>query len=352
MASSQPLRLLLPKSLRTLPVDLVAALLAVALLNVAVFAPVVRDTPLRVPIGLAFAFFVPGYVLLAALFPERGELPDDSDDQEAASPRASWPSGIDGLERVILSFGLSIMVVPLTGVALDFTPWGIQPVPIVLTLSALTLIATLVAAVNRRAVPEERRFRVPYRTAVSFVKPKVQDGRAELVVNVALVAAILFAVGTLGYAVMAPQQGETYSELSLLTERNGDLITGDYPTALEPGESAELVVGVENREQQTVDYTVVILEQAVTSTDGIEAEVETQRELDRFETRLNHGETWHYTHDLEPTATGDDVRIVWLLYLDDDVPTNPTVANADYHVHLWVTVSDEPDSAIVTSALP
>jgi len=32
--------------------------------------------------------------------------------------------GIDGIERVALSFGLSIAIVPLIGLVLNFTPWG------------------------------------------------------------------------------------------------------------------------------------------------------------------------------------------------------------------------------------
>jgi len=51
----------------------------VALTNLAVFLPVVRETPLRIVLGLPLVLFLPGYALIAALFPEAGESPMDPD---------------------------------------------------------------------------------------------------------------------------------------------------------------------------------------------------------------------------------------------------------------------------------
>jgi len=46
--------------------------------------------------------------------------------EEAATTAPSHSrEGIDdGIERVALSFGLSIAIVPLIGLVLNFTPWG------------------------------------------------------------------------------------------------------------------------------------------------------------------------------------------------------------------------------------
>jgi len=68
-------------------------------------------------------------------------------------------------------------------------------------------------------------------------------------------------------------------------------------------------------------------------------DVTEQRELDRFEAQVDHGKTWRRAHDLEPTASGEDVRIGWLLYVDDE-PDNPSTTDADYHVYL---TTGEPD---------
>ena len=39
--------------------------------------------------------------------------------------------------------------------------------------------------------------------------------------------------------------------------------------------------------------------------------------------------------------TGEDVRLVWLLYPDGEVPAEPSTETTEYHVHLWVDVSEE-----------
>lgn len=342
--SDRTVRTLLPRSLRELPADLAAIGAAVVLANVAVFAPVVRETPLRIPVGIAFVLFVPGYALLAALFPGRGDPSDDSLDDpsgtsdESSVPRVPLHRGIDGVERAVLSFGLSVAVVPLIGLALDFTPWGLGLVSIATALSAFTVASIVVAADRRRRLPEDERFRVPYPAWVAAGRAAVfeTDSRADAVVNVVLVASVLLAVVSVGYAVTAPQEGESFSAVYVLTEDDDDLVAGDYPNDLEPGESEEVVVGVDNHEHRAVEYTVVVVEQDVGSIDD-EVTVDEQRELDRFVTRLGHDETWLHEHDLEPTMTSDGVRIAWLLYLDGDVPDEPTTENAEHHVHLWLS---------------
>jgi uncharacterized membrane protein len=123
-------------------------------------APVLSETPLRVVFGLPFVLFLPGYAFVAALFPEAGEDPTDEEAKDEASRSAS---GIDGIERVALSFGLSIAVVPLIGLVLNFTPFGIRLVPILMSVSLFTVAATAVAARRRHLLPLEERFQVPYR---------------------------------------------------------------------------------------------------------------------------------------------------------------------------------------------
>lgn len=367
MIEARTLVAMLPRPVRQLPADLAAVFVLVALTNVAVLAPVVQETPLRVPLGLAFVLFVPGYAFIAALFPEAGESPtadssdaqgtdggdqtpadDDqtpaNDDQGAAWAGAVGPgrAGIDGIERVALSFGLSIAITPLLGLVLNFTPWGIRLVPIMLAVSGFTVVAAAVAAVRRWELPEDDRFRVPYRAWYASGRAELlePESRADAVLNVVLVAAIVLAVGTVSFAILVPPEGEQFSAVYVLTEDDdGDLVADGYPEAFVQGEPQEIVVGVDNHEHRTVDYTVVAVEQAV-AIEGNETVVEEQRELDRLETRLAHNETWLYTHDVAPTIAGEDVRLVWLLF-PDEVPDEPTVDDTEYHVHLWVDVSED-----------
>ncbi|MFP9193537.1 DUF1616 domain-containing protein [Natrialbaceae archaeon A-CW1-1] len=159
-----------------------------------------------------------------------------------------------------------------------------------------------------------------------------ERGRGVLVVAVMLVVA---SVGIVGATV---QENEGHSTISVLTEdEDGEWVGNDYPTQLALDESQQFVVSVENHEQQPTAYTVVVVEQVFDFVDG-ERVLTEQRELDQFEGELVHEETWTYTHAISPTIAGEDVRIVWLLYLDDEVPSEPSTANAAYHVHLWFEV--------------
>ncbi len=375
MDDSRSLWLLLPRPVRALPADLAATVLLVGATNVVVFAPVIRDTPLRVPVGLAFVLFVPGYAFVAALFPEaggspgsaaagseadghevdEGDFPGDGDAEPERGSAGGPPpeadgflgtarSGIDGIERVALAFGLSIAVVPLIGLVLNFTPWGIRLVPIVLAVSGFTLAATAVAAYRRWQLPPADRFRVPYRAWLGAGRSELfdPDTRVDAALNVLLVVSLLLATGSVVYAVAVPPQGEQFSELYILTEDDDELVAAGYPTEFVRGERSELVVGVGNNEHRTAEYTVVVVEQALEGT-GNESTVTEQRPLNRFEVTLAHNETWQHTHEVAPTIAGNDTRLVWLLYVDEDPPTNPDADTAPYSVHLWVDVAADSE---------
>lgn len=83
----------------------------------------------RYIVGSLFVLFIPGYSLIQCLYPLREELTD--------------------LERLALGLGLSLAVVPLVGLILNYTPFGIRLRPIVVSLSALSL-ALITGAVARR----------------------------------------------------------------------------------------------------------------------------------------------------------------------------------------------------------
>ncbi|PSP49889.1 hypothetical protein BRC75_02310 [Halobacteriales archaeon QH_7_69_31] len=393
--------LLLPSPVRNLPADLAAVLAVVALTNLAVFLPVVNDSPVRVVVGLVFVLFVPGYAFIAALFPEAGEPPttagpgaaagpddarsasaaddeesvgDEESDGESASPTDDEESaahaeagavdtnadgngnglgdrGIDGIERTALSFGLSIAVVPLIGLALNFTPFGIRLVPILVTISLFTVLASVLAALRRWELPASERFRVPYREWYADGRSEVTDPDSTLdaALNVALVVAILLATTSVVYAVAVPQQGEQFTEFYVLTEEeDGDLVTAGYPETLSPNESTPVHVGVENNEYEPVEYTVVVQLQAVDIEDN-RSTVTDRARLDRYSVTIAHNETDIRERPLELDAgtarefAGQDRRVKFLLYRGDP-PADPTADEADHHLHFWVEVTDESGS--------
>jgi uncharacterized membrane protein len=335
--------LLLPKSVRQLPPDLAGIAAWVVLTNTVIFLPIFSDTPLRIVLGLPFILFVPGYALIAALFPEAGSAPSAATGDDTTTGTAEQTTndrGIDGIERVALASGLSIAIVPLVGLGLNFTPWGIRLVPIMVATSGLTLALTAVAARRRWELPPERRLTVPTRSWYHGVKTELfePNGRADAALNVLLVASLLLATASVGFAVFVPSQGESFSELYLLTEtENGDLVADDYPTDLTLGERAELTVGVTNQEHEQQTYVVVAQLQRVTTT-GNQTRVTSSEELRRFQTTLGHNETWRRQHSITPTMVGERLRLQYLLYRAPP-PTTGEQTTAYRDVHLWVNVS-------------
>ena len=351
--------LLLPAPVRRLSADLAAVLALVGLTNAAVFLPVVNDSPLRVVVGLAFVLFVPGYAFVAALFPEAGEPPTADDGSEPDG--GLQDRGIDGIERTALSFGLTIAIVPLIGLALNFTPFGIRLVPILVGISGFTAVATAVAARRRWDLPADERFAVPYREWLAAGRSELLDpgSTVDAALNVALVVAILLATTSVVYAVAVPQQGEQFTEFYVLTENEtGDLVTEGYPGELSADDPESIHVGVENNEYEELDYTVVVQLQAVEFRESVttagpngtgttrtvnETVVTDRTELTRYSTTVPHNGSDIRQQNLsvdDETATayaGDDRRVKFLLYRGD-VPARPTAANARWDLQLWVEV--------------
>ncbi|NLA39706.1 MAG: DUF1616 domain-containing protein, partial [Methanomicrobiales archaeon] len=140
------------------PGDLIAVLLATFATALCVYVPVLNESFLRILFGVAMVLFIPGYALIAALFPARDDL--------------------DGIERVALSFGLSIAVVPLIGLALNYTPWGIRLDPILASLTIFTLAMAAVAWYRRLLLPAGERFYVPAREMIESARSELFDPEA------------------------------------------------------------------------------------------------------------------------------------------------------------------------------
>jgi hypothetical protein len=117
------------------------ATIAVAAITVAVVFTVPEEfypwSYLRNALGIVFVLWLPGYAVIKALFPVR-------------VPIKTSTENLDTVERIALSLGISIAIVPLIGLVLNYTPWGIRLTPIVLSLFALTLISATVAVARER----------------------------------------------------------------------------------------------------------------------------------------------------------------------------------------------------------
>jgi len=84
---------------------------------------------LRWGFGLLFVLFVPGYTFVEALLPDAAPL--------------------RGLDRYAVSVGMSLVLDMLIGFLLNYTPWGLELVPAVVSLAAISIISATVALLRK-----------------------------------------------------------------------------------------------------------------------------------------------------------------------------------------------------------
>jgi uncharacterized membrane protein len=278
-------------------------ILTFALLTILlIYAPYVNETPIRSAFGLVMVLFIPGYSLIAALFPRQ--------------------KGLDGIERVALSFGLSIAVTPLIGLGLNYTPWGIRLDPIVVCLTAFTVICVLVANKRRHSVPVEDRFQADFGKIFSEAKKEVLPGsenRLDRILIVVLICAIIVSILVLAYVVVVPKQGEKFTEFYILGTND---MAESYPTMFELGNQQPVIAGVANHEYRDVTYDLI-----VTLNDS-----STITEIYSDRITLADNQTWEKTIPLKPDRKGSKMKLEFDLYADGNM-------TAPYReVHLWVDV--------------
>jgi len=98
---------------------------------------------IRYVLGTVFILWLPGYTFIKALFPTQVPVKTSSEN-------------LDSIERVALSIGLSLALVPLVGLLLNYTPWGIRLEPVTLSLTALTLTFATAALLRENEARKKR----------------------------------------------------------------------------------------------------------------------------------------------------------------------------------------------------
>lgn len=320
--------------LRRLPLDLLSLLLVVIIAT----GILSRDSSgvLRIVFGVLLIFFVPGYALVSALFPE-SDARTGTGQAKGVSVRMG---AITLTERIVLSFGTSVVLSAAIGLVVSIVTPGFRPRWILIGVGSVTPVSVGVAVVQRLRVPSDRRFVVPYRrlldaTRVEFTR---QESPVDTALNFILVVGIVVAVAGVVSVVAVPPEQDSFTSLYLLSENeNGTPIAYDYPTEFVRGESKPLFVGIANNENRRMNYSVVVKLQRIRTRDGSTTVLE-QRRLGGFRTRLGANRTTRVRYRLTPTLTGRNLRAVFLLYAGDP-PAEPTVRNADEVVHLGLRVS-------------
>ena len=286
------------------------ALLLVALIS---FFP---DSLARQILGLVFVLFLPGYAATAALFPENDQ--------------------IDGIERTALSFGLSIAIVPLIGLALNFTPWGIRLDPIMASVSGFILLASAIGWYRRSRLPVDERFAIVVDFKMDFRGMPMVDKLLTIGIVVMLVASVV----VLAWAITTPRTGERFTQLAILGP--GGMAT-DYPRDLTVGQQGTVLLSVKSFEHQPINYSMVI--GLTTAADANFEIVENSIDWDQSHAltphvaiaqnfSLVHLDYYNQTFNFTVTAPGT-WKLQFLLFTEGQ----PISQDSYREVHLWLNVT-------------
>ena len=271
--------------------DLMAVAILTLLLQPLVYIP--TADPIRAALGILLVLFSPGYVLVSALYPRREQFL--------------------GVERIALAVGLSIALVPLMGLALNFAPWNIGLTPIIVSLSLWILVLAPVAWRRRLAIAADERFDVPWAVVNAWLrKPR---RHTDVVSGLVITLAVLAIVGAFAWKIQQPTPGEPFTEFYVLGSHR---MIGDYPTNLRVGDAQSYNVGLVNHEDRAVYYKVL-------------AFLNEQLAGDIGPLFLEDGETWDGTIAVVPKKAGALQKLELRLLRDS--------GDGVYHtVHLFVDV--------------
>jgi uncharacterized membrane protein len=309
------------------PADLALAVVWLVAGIGAIYLPVINETPIRIVLALPVVLFIPGYCIIAAFFPKDGD--------------------ISLIERIALSFGLSIVIVPLMGLGLNFTPWGIQLDSLVILLTLFIYVVILFAYYQRALLPVKEQFRIPFSIIVDGIRqeflPQPGESRVNGLLSVVLCLVILIATITTIYALTFPPplEGDWFSEFYILGENQ---TAANYPDQIITGQDYPIYIGVGNHENRDMTYTVEtwLLRTEfdnVTNTSRIIA----MDPNDHVSFTLTHNATTIIPYNLSLRETGYD-RVEFLLF-NQSVPglevNGSDRINASYRdLHLLITARE------------
>ena len=301
--------------LKTLNGILIIDILSVLLILSVVFIP---STVARVILGLPFLLFFPGYTLVAALFVKK--------------------EGMDNIERVALSCGMSIAITALIGFGLNYTPWGIRLEPVLYSITSFIFVTSAIALIRRARILKINKVT----TGLNLSLPGWGGSTFNKSLSIILVIAIFGALGTLGYTIFEPKIGEKFTEFYILgINSKGQYYPAEY--VMNNGQITQVIygngivdaingfgivtLGIVNQEQQAAVYWVKMTingEPVNINFGGIISNV-----LGPIE--LQQGQRWEQKIGITPQQTGDNQEVELLLFKGN-------ATTAENSLHFWIDV--------------
>ena len=262
---------------------LIISLLAIFCL-ISISKSELNDNYILIIIEYLFMLFLPGYSIMAILFPRKNDL--------------------KAIKRLELSFIWSITIVLLSGIIFKYITSGGILTSTILYISIFTLFIQPISYLVRKDISES--FSIGLTELFKSYKSSFNDkSQIDKIISIVLVIFIIFAISTTAYVIASPKDAEKYTEFYILGS-NG--MASNYPTNLTVGQTGNVTVGIVNHEHSTVNYEMIIKLNNYTINDT--------------NITLSTNQTYSTPFTFTPYISGQNQNIEFLLY---KLPDNKTV---------------------------
>jgi uncharacterized membrane protein len=282
------------KTYEEIPLDLLVILAWIIMTFIFVVTPILDNSFIRTILGIPMVIFVPGYLLIAALFPNKVD--------------------IDTVERIALSFVFSIVVVSLLGLLLDIT-FGIRLIPILVALCIYSIVFMVITIYTRRNSSEDKRLSIGFNKIYEIINSELKPtAKIDFILAAIFIFSVILAIVMVYHIATIPKVGERFTEFYIV---NGTSKTA-YNYNIKSSSYANITVGVINREYDRVNYTVQIISD--------------KNMLADKKLSLYHDGIWE-TNITLPLQENNGTKVEFLLFKENNF-TSPY-----RELHLWTNIT-------------
>ena len=171
--------------------------------------------------GSLFICFIPGYLLLAIMFPKNDDL--------------------ELIERFALAGGASLILTSLVGLTFNYTSWSIRLELILIVLAVFSLLFSLITIFRMKKLPSEMRLSIP---------------KLEKILTIFLILCIILTIGTAGYTLIKPS-GNGTTDKNNTTDFYIKGIDGNTLN-LSSGTKNNITAVIVNQEGRAINYSILV----------------------------------------------------------------------------------------------
>ncbi len=323
------------------PIDIILCMI-ISLFLIPITILNLNDT-LKIFFGLIFLLFIPGYLILYTLFPTK-----------------KIKKGINFIERIALSFGISIAIVAIIGTILYYLAGKINSESALISIFIFEIGFGFISIYRWfKTIPEERLvFSINLSLLVLKNNLKIKSKLDKLLIIVLIILTIL-TITIFIFILTSPIQNEKFTSFSILSS---DRSTTNYPNNIIAGENTTIIIGITNYEYKTINYTVEIwlINQTINFNKAINKNIITYNNvwfMDKINVTLNHSNKkidkewesqWEYYYTFNITKKGENLTLFFLLFTTPTDRYDPVIDYKDIikqkieksneELHIWINV--------------